>query len=367
MINGKTLSRLIDSIYQSAITGDWQSSINAIRKYTNSNKIFFVIRDLKTGEPITVEFLASFDYNPDILLHYADVMDEDPWYQLSQLGLEGDVMHLSKLLPVESFKDSNIYKTIFKPMHSYYCLGVVLARNSQYEATFAINRGELSTEYTERDKTLIELLTPHLTRAIKLFINFKTYRNLISIAEITSRNETKAMFLCDENATILKVNSLGNELISSNPCISNIDNKLVITERCINDRIRKIIAENALFSAENITCRQVVILEGGDEKLLLEVMPLVQRYFYSGDYINCVVVTITAENQINWELVTSVYQLTKREIDISQLIYAKRRVADIASSLCLSENTIRTHIQNIYAKLQVKTQTEFIVNLNLFS
>ena len=117
MINGKTLSRLIDSIYQSAITGDWQSSINAIRKYTNSNKIFFVIRDLKTGEPITVEFLASFDYNPDILLHYADVMDEDPWYQLSQLGLEGDVMHLSKLLPVESFKDSNIYKTIFKPMH----------------------------------------------------------------------------------------------------------------------------------------------------------------------------------------------------------------------------------------------------------
>jgi DNA-binding NarL/FixJ family response regulator len=52
--------------------------------------------------------------------------------------------------------------------------------------------------------------------------------------------------------------------------------------------------------------------------------------------------------------------LTSRENEILQLLAKGDRVKDIAEKLFVSFNTIRTHIRNIYEKLQVRSRTEAI-------
>ena len=52
--------------------------------------------------------------------------------------------------------------------------------------------------------------------------------------------------------------------------------------------------------------------------------------------------------------------LTDREIEIALLLLSGETYKMIAQGLCISENTVKTHIKNIYSKLRVGSKTEFV-------
>lgn len=54
------------------------------------------------------------------------------------------------------------------------------------------------------------------------------------------------------------------------------------------------------------------------------------------------------------------FNLTQRENEIASLLLKGRTYKMIAEELFLSENTVKTHIKNIYSKLNVNSKTEFI-------
>jgi len=54
------------------------------------------------------------------------------------------------------------------------------------------------------------------------------------------------------------------------------------------------------------------------------------------------------------------YNLSKRESEILNLLSKGFRYKEIAAKLYISTETVRTHIRNIYGKLQVQSRTEAI-------
>lgn len=54
----------------------------------------------------------------------------------------------------------------------------------------------------------------------------------------------------------------------------------------------------------------------------------------------------------------AVVSLTKGEKDILRLLAEGRKNQDIAQQLCISENTVKYHLKNIYAKLEVKSRSQ---------
>ena len=52
--------------------------------------------------------------------------------------------------------------------------------------------------------------------------------------------------------------------------------------------------------------------------------------------------------------------LTAREIDVALLIAHGRSKTFIANELFISENTVRTHSKNVYAKLGIHSREELI-------
>lgn len=56
-------------------------------------------------------------------------------------------------------------------------------------------------------------------------------------------------------------------------------------------------------------------------------------------------------------------KLTEREREIAELLLKGRTYKMIANELYLSENTIKTHIKNIYSKFNVKRKSELVVLL----
>lgn len=52
--------------------------------------------------------------------------------------------------------------------------------------------------------------------------------------------------------------------------------------------------------------------------------------------------------------------LTSRETQIIELVIQGARNKDICDLLCISENTVKTHLQNIYSKLDVNSKAQLV-------
>ena len=55
--------------------------------------------------------------------------------------------------------------------------------------------------------------------------------------------------------------------------------------------------------------------------------------------------------------------LTKRERQIFRLLIQNQGTQDIASTLGISEKTVRNHISNVIQKMNVKVRTQAIIEL----
>ncbi len=53
--------------------------------------------------------------------------------------------------------------------------------------------------------------------------------------------------------------------------------------------------------------------------------------------------------------------LTAREIQIARLVCRAKRNKEIARELCLSQQTVQTHLRNIYAKLNINSRVELVL------
>jgi len=58
------------------------------------------------------------------------------------------------------------------------------------------------------------------------------------------------------------------------------------------------------------------------------------------------------------------YKLTQREKELMELIYAGKSNKEIAETLFLAESTVKTHVYNIFRKMEVKNRIEVICIIN---
>lgn len=70
----------------------------------------------------------------------------------------------------------------------------------------------------------------------------------------------------------------------------------------------------------------------------------------------------TRENPepISWEQVVSTFELTARESEVLRLLSSGMTNKEIGEALFVSQNTVKTHLSNIYTKLNVQRRTQAV-------
>lgn len=154
--------------------------------------------------------------------------------------------------------------------------------------------------------------------------------------------------------------------------IRNIDRLMEITEAWgyTNGLIELLILKSLTFYLQNEKAQAIAVLEDalskaepeGYVRLFVDegepIAALLQRIRDKGiflDYIDSLLAAFKETGGIEPLQLqqTLIEQLSKRELEILNLLSTELSVPDIADQLMVSANTVRTHTRNIYAKLEV--------------
>jgi DNA-binding NarL/FixJ family response regulator len=98
--------------------------------------------------------------------------------------------------------------------------------------------------------------------------------------------------------------------------------------------------------------------------IILIILPLLHRHL-SGLLKNHIFLTVLSEIEPSKqkkaiENFAVIGRLTERESEIAALLFKGMTYRMISSGLRLSENTVKTHIKNIYLKFNIQSKTELI-------
>jgi len=365
--NGE-LSALIGDIYDAPLSGGWADVLDKIIDITQSNKAFFVLQKLKEDKPLLLEFQTTFDHCPNILKDYNARFKEDPFYKVTKISTEGEALNLCDYIDLAQLKSSQYYQDLFVPMKSYHCLAGILIRDGEYDSAYAINRGEDDKPYSPQDFNLFKLLTPHMSRAANTFKILKLYKNYGNISKSILDQSDKAIVVCDENAKIILSNSFANSKVEKVEQVSFLDNKLRLSNAVYNRQLSQYIKHCASLSFNQINSQETIIIDDfvDAENILITVSPLNNRNEMNDIDIPCCMVTISFQQILNWSLVAREFRLTDKELQLLKAIYSMKKLNDLTESFGVTYNTLRTHLQAIFKKTLVNSQTELMMKLNMF-
>ncbi|KGK01600.1 helix-turn-helix transcriptional regulator [Thalassotalea sp. ND16A] len=360
------LSSLIGDIYGCALSNNWTHALKQIIEITKSNKAFLYMQKIDEPKPQVMNFQTNFDFDPKVLLEYQKQTFNEPYYKVTKEKVEGEAFCVNDYIDIDLYKDSYIYQNIYKPLRSYHCLGGVLIRDGKHDSVWAINRGETDSAYADKYLNFMKVITPHMSRAMHIFKTLKIYKDYASISKSILDQSDNAIIVCEQNGNVIIANDFANKQLEQSTVV-NFDCKgIIIRDSIYNRMLQQYIESCSSYHFSNIETQQTIVINNEVETLLITVAPIKNESEFNDINVPCCLVTINFQNSINWPLIVAEFALTPKESQLLQAVYSKKKLNDLVSILGVSYNTLRCHLQSIFKKAGVNSQTDLMIKINLF-
>jgi DNA-binding CsgD family transcriptional regulator len=227
-----------------------------------------------------------------------------------------DAVRLSDFHSRRELHRTRLYHLLLKPIGVEDSLAIQLRIPPLSRAkVFSLDRG--GSDFSERDRAVLDLLSPHL---VQLYQANESRRRLRAALALHESSEAGIMLL-EGDDRIAFANRAAHELIDRYFGADGVTLPDALTS-WLQERRKGAISEPLRVDAGD----QALLIELVDEALLLTERQLRPR-------------------------------LTRRELEILELVAEGMTNGEIAQRLWVSPLTVRRHLENVYAKLGVHTRT----------
>lgn len=214
----------------------------------------------------------------------------------------------------------------------------------------------LISPFEERSLCSINRLLPHLERAVRLVDAFSLARARQVLDALTALG-LPTLVLDEQGCSIM-----GNDLLRPlYPGVLRADeNRLVIGDPKSDMLIRRIFAET---TREPLGVRSIALSARQIKaRYLLHFVPISQEVAFLKRSARWVLVVTSPRNLPvpRRSVLAAVFDLTPTEAKVAQLLARSQSTDEIAESLKIGRETVRTHIKSIFEKTGVRRHTDFI-------
>ncbi|MDR3460203.1 MAG: LuxR C-terminal-related transcriptional regulator [Verrucomicrobiae bacterium] len=319
-------SWLLDTALPKLIPSDWRSY--------NEVDLLRPEKTLAILKPESAETLQLF------LSRFAAVAHQHPLI-IGQMQADDFPVHkISDFLAQEDFHRLELYQDVYRHMGVEYQIAATIKLEPDRITAFALARQR--SDYTERDRAILEMLRPHLVIALNSLALAGERQSILDDTELALNELASATLIVDRQDRILYHTGPGLNWIGA----ASRGILPVQISRWLNQ---------AVMSAR----RQTMSLNTGAGEIRIRYVPT--------DSPQRRLLVLTAETLRQMTAVqTNDFGLSKRQLEVARAIGQGKTNTEIASIMGISPRTVQKHIEHIFEKMGVKTRVAVASKLHVF-
>ena len=265
------------------------------------------------------------------------------------------VVELADVMPPSQLHDTEYYQNFLNPQGISHETIVYL---KSYERILGVisfmRRG--SRGFKNDTLESLRVLAPFLATFLEN-VNLKKQADLDEhILHLHEGHSSSGMLVLDAAMNVLYLNDIAREIISEMGAAPSAPVPGIIMEKCrfLQEKKGSLLGENPIA----LPVKSTIKVKGHSFDMEVRCFSKNQKsppqiYF-----------TVSLESsrppRFNKQKIQEQFQLTNREVEIIYAIFKGLKNVEIADCLYISETTVKKHIQNICAKLKVKSRTAII-------
>jgi DNA-binding CsgD family transcriptional regulator/PAS domain-containing protein len=362
----ETLSDIVGSIYDCVLQPhEWSRALPLISAFGESAASSIVVQDRRSQSGTSV-----FEHGADqsFLRLYFEKLAASRMPGLKQVTFDevGEVATMTMLAGEREPLNSDFYVKWVKPLGFRDVIGVLVLKSGKRVAWFSVVRSDIQARFGESDLRHMELLSPHICRA--LLISDALDLQAITAARLaeTVDNLSTGIFLTEEHGRIAYMNGSAETLLKSGAALKSRDGRLVANRSGAREALSRALDQSIAGKAPPASGQYAVPLPDEDGAgLIANVLPLEWR-----DGRNPLAALPGAAAVIiqdpatpaapPMEAFAELYGLTSAEHKVLEHVAEGQPPQETADRLGVSLATVKTHLQKIFAKTNTARQADLI-------
>jgi len=359
---------LLEPLYDAALgRTEWSGFLAELMSVLESDAAALVTLD-RAGNPLTM--MGEGMLNGPMMDAYPDYVAIDPWpdaYAAAGLA-PGKSVCSHELLDPAAFEKTAYYYDYWRHYGDlFYTCGVLLSVEDGIAANFAVPRCRSRGPYTPSDKRILDLVSPHVCKALRL-------RGRLASGDRATRGFEEAIeaiggasLVLDANGRILFANRAAIEELARGRCLTTHYGRLVASSLKGNTELQSAIrATAATVAGTGLACPAPVALRMSDTSTASVTcfalsMPHVESTGMSSTARLLVVIDdVQRVPQGLARVLRLMFGLTPTEALLAEGLAGGDALDDVAQRLSMTKGTARVHLRHVFLKTNTQRQAQLV-------
>jgi DNA-binding CsgD family transcriptional regulator/PAS domain-containing protein len=359
------VSSLIGDIYDASLDPAlWPSVLEEIAGFLTSSLVNFFSQDalIKTANVYYVHGIA-----PTYLQAYFDTyVSINPMFPATLFFEVGKVVSQDEIIPRSELNQTLFFREWLQPQGWVDAMAAVLEKSATSCAVVAVGRNEREGLIDDEAKRRMGLIVPHLRRALLIGKVIDLHKVEAAALADTLDGLAAAMYLVDAAGRIVHANAAAHGMLENASVVRAPGGKFAATDaradQILHDFFLNAESGDTAVGTSGIA---VPLIARDGERYVAHVLPLTsgarRRAGVAYAAVAAVFVRKAALDLLHpLEVIANTFKLTTAEMRVLMMIMQFSGVGEIAPALGLSEATVKTHLQRIFAKTDTNRQADLV-------
>jgi DNA-binding CsgD family transcriptional regulator len=366
--NGQINTALTDLVWRihANPAGDahWSGVLDMLRAPLSARFVILGRHRFSSADGIA---LCDAPHNPEFCATYAAYAARNPWFLSSQDYIPGRVMRGEDLVGAGNLLRTDFYQRLLKPHGLLHALCGVLALRSDVVHYISAFRGDEQESFGERDKSTLNQVLPHFTLALEHQWRVRQADDLAKAMTRIVDHHAHPTFLIGRSGRVVYRNKRAESfsLGRLGVCIEAGHVRAIATtdDKILKEAIHGVLRES-VYNDSDVYRVVSFATSDGQFSTVLTVRPA-GRLFRAdeGEAEELVLLTLRdahSEHDPNVCAFARQFSLTPAQSRVSALVFCGHSLGSVAHLLNVSENTVRSHLKQVFEKTSTHGQLELV-------
>jgi DNA-binding CsgD family transcriptional regulator len=358
-------SSVVEGLYDAALNPtDWPRLAQTLARAFGAESSAIFQLDLAQGSAGLMGITENFDAKA-ISEYEAYYHQKDLWASAMSKSAAGRAMLGNEIVGEAEFLNSEIFNGFAKRIEMFWFVGSVVALEKQFMGAIGIHRPRGARAFGADDKHHLDMLLPHLSRAMVLQRRLQGLTQDNRIVLDALEKLSVGMIAVDAQATLLFANPTAERLLRAGLGLTCRQGCLVASDPAKGAELHRLIQQAGLASRGKPSEAGGVLAlpRPKGRPLSLLVCPLRPHALTLGPSVPAALIIFgdpDAGPATSTQALIELYGLTPAEARLMVALVDGERLQDYADRVQISVNTARTQSKQIFAKTGHGRQADLI-------